>query len=170
MDMSKTLYLIAIKIQFPLKLQMQDYKISYFSSLKLAPKGECMMQAFCLNKILPVCSLYLHFLFSTFITTLLNFIAQSRSQVLKMKRPRSSQINRDLIHCDTPRCVCKSSPVHLAYPYRVKLRIIIQHLVLKPLDMLGITRVDKTSLKVAKSFPTAKRVTVRLRVEIPTCG
>jgi len=87
-----------------------------------------------------------------------------------MQRPRSSWANRDIIHRDTPRRVCESSPVHLAYPHRVKLRTIIQHLVLKLLDILCMTRVDKTSLKAAKSFPTAKRVTVRLRVEVSTCA
>lgn len=48
------------------KLQMQDHRISYFCSLKLAPDGECILQAFCLNKILPLCCLYLYFLLKTF--------------------------------------------------------------------------------------------------------
>lgn len=43
-------------------------------------------------------------------------------------------------------------------------------LVLKPLEMLCMTRVDKTSLKEAKNFPTAKRVSERLRVEVSTCS
>lgn len=38
------------------------------------------------------------------------------------------------------------------------------------LDKLCMTRVGKTRLKEAKSFPAAERVTVRLRVQVPACG
>lgn len=58
MDMSKPLYLIPLKTQFTLKLQMQYYRISYFSSLKVLPEGECVVKALFKNKIVPAGSFY----------------------------------------------------------------------------------------------------------------
>lgn len=117
--MPKTLYLIPIKTQFALKLQMQYYRILYFSSLKLAPEGECMVKAFFLNKIVPAGSLYFVYLVLSFRDlqpNLLNLYSSVTFPSLKNyeKRRRSSWVRNS--HHDTPRGICKSSLVCLASP------------------------------------------------------
>lgn len=102
------------------------YRCKTIGFHKISTWGRMHGQSFCLNKILPVCSLYLHFLLRT-VSPSLNLYSSVMFPGSKNeeKRPRSWWVNRDLTHCDAPRCVCESSPVHLAHPHRVKLRAII---------------------------------------------
>lgn len=170
MGMSKTLYLIPVKTQFALKLQMQDHTISYFFSLKLTPEGECMVQAICLNESLPVHSLYLYSLLRTFSLYLLNLY---RSVMFSSSKNEKAEILMGKQTPDSPwhsKMHLRVQPSAPGSPPQGQPKDNDTALVLKPLEMLCVTRVHKTSLKEAEDLPTAKRASERLRVEVSTCS
>lgn len=101
------------------------------------------------NKIVPVGSLYFVYLvlFSQDLQpNLLNLYSSATFPDLKNseKRCRSSWVKKS--HCDTSRGICKSSSVCLASPHSIKLRKVIQHWMMQPLEM--------TFWKIFPFFPT----------------
>lgn len=133
MGMSKTLYFSPIKTQLTLKLQMQYYRISYFSSLKLAPQGECVVKALFLNKIVPAgCFYFVHLVLSS--QDLQPSLLSLYSSVIFPKSEKLWEKKKILMGQKTPLWHPKRY-LQVQTPHRVKLRTVIQYWVMEPLEM-----------------------------------